>query len=254
LQDAPDFQRNSPPARAADTLVALPTYNEAGNIERLTRELVSLYPGIQLLIIDDDSPDGTGEIAERLAAEFANVTAVRRSGKLGLGSAHILGLERALERGCRLVATMDCDFTHRPADLGLLIQRLDAEQADMAIGSRYVDTRSMADWPLSRRVVTRLAHLFTERLLGIRGDATSGFRLYRTAALAKVPFREVPGDGYSFIFELLFHFQQRGLRTVEVPVLTPIRQAGESKISRFEVLRAVRTLLRLAPQRLRQPR
>jgi dolichol-phosphate mannosyltransferase len=234
-----------------DLLVVLPTYNEAANLEGLVRELAALYPGVRLLVIDDSSPDGTGAIADRLQAEVRGVEVVHRPGKLGLGGAHILGLERALELGCRFAVTMDCDHTHRPQDLKLLIEALEREQADLAIGSRYLDAASMHDWPLPRRVITRTAHLFTRHLLGIPGDATSGFRLYRSSALARVPFRQVPGSGYSFIFELLFVCLERGLRVVEVPVLTPIRQSGESKISRFEVVRALKTLARLAWRRLR---
>lgn len=230
--------------------MVLPTYDEAGNLERLLRELRSLYPHARLMVIDDASPDGTGAVAERVAAELPGIEVVHRGGKLGLGSAHILGLDRAVELGCRYVATMDCDFTHRPLDLRLLLARIEERHADLAVGSRYVDAASMADWPLSRRVITRTAHTLTRHLLGIPGDATSGFRLYRTAALQRVPYRNVRSDGYSFIFELLFACLREGLVVVEVPVLTPIRQAGESKISRLEILRAVETLLRLAARRL----
>lgn len=230
--------------------MVLPTYDEAGNLERLLREMRGLYPHARLMVIDDASPDGTGAVADRVAAELPGIEVVHRSGKLGLGSAHILGLDRAVELGCRYVATMDCDFTHRPEDLRLLLESLEQRQADLAVGSRYVDPASMADWPLQRRLITRTAHALTRYLLGIPGDATSGFRLYRTAALRRVPYRQVKSEGYSFIFELLFACLREGLAVVEVPVLTPIRQAGESKISRLEILRAVETLLRLWARRV----
>jgi dolichol-phosphate mannosyltransferase len=230
---------------ASTTLVVLPTYNEAANLARLVDELRRTDAALDLLIVDDESPDGTGRIADELAARLPRVEVVHRAGKLGLGSAHILGMRRADEGGYRILVTMDCDYTHLPRDVPRVVAALDERQADVAVGSRYVDPASMHDWPLPRRLITRAAHLCTRRLLGIPGDATSGFRAYRVAALRRVPYAQVRGDGYSFIFELLFVCLRAGLVVVEVPVRTPIRQAGESKISRLEIARAVATLLRL---------
>lgn len=227
------------------TLVVLPTYDEAGNLARLVHELREIDPALDILIVDDASPDGTGRIADALAAELPRIDVVHRAGKLGLGSAHVLGLRRADELGYRNVVTMDCDFTHLPGDVPRVVGALAERQADVAVGSRYVDPLSMQDWPLPRRLITRTAHACTRGLLGIPGDATSGFRAYRVDALRRIPYAGVRGDGYSFIFELLFVCLRAGLEVVEVPVRTPIRQAGESKISRLEIVRAVATLLRL---------
>jgi glycosyltransferase involved in cell wall biosynthesis len=235
---------------SADTLVVLPTYNEAGNLARLVEELRFVQPALDLLIVDDASPDGTGRIADSLARAHAQVEVVHRPGKLGLGSAHVRGMRRADERGYRSVLTMDCDFTHLPADVPRLLRALD-DGADVAVGSRYVDRSSMEDWPLHRRIVTRAAHACTRGLLGLPGDATSGFRAYRVEALRRVPYASVRGDGYSFIFELLFVCRRAGLRVEQVAVRTPIRQAGQSKISRVEIARAVATLLRLWRSRAR---
>lgn len=236
---------------APDTLVVLPTYDEAANLARLVDELRACDPRLDLLIVDDASPDGTGRIADELAARLPRIEVVHRAGKLGLGSAHILGMRRADTRGYRTVVTMDCDYTHLPRDVARLVAALDGERADLAVGSRYVDSGSMADWPLPRRIITRTAHFCTRRLLGIPGDATSGFRAYRVEALRRVPYADVRGDGYSFIFELLFVCLGAGLKVIEVPVRTPIRQAGESKISRLEIVRAVATLARLWRRRAR---
>lgn len=227
------------------TLVVLPTYNEAASLARLVEELRACDPALDLLIVDDASPDGTGGIADELCTRLPRIEVVHRPGKLGLGSAHILGMQRADFGGYDAVVTMDCDYTHLPRDVGRLLAALDEQDADVVVGSRYVDLASMADWPLARRMITRTAHFCTRRLLGIPGDATSGFRAYRVQALRRVPYAQVRGDGYSFIFELLFTCLRAGLRVVEVPVRTPIRQAGESKISRLEIARAVTTLVRL---------
>ncbi len=229
---------------SAETLVVLPTYNEAGNLERLVRELRATSATYDLLIVDDRSPDGTGRIADELAASLPGVEVVHRPGKLGLGSAHVLGMRRADEGDYRAVLTMDCDFTHLPADVPRLLAALQAG-ADVAVGSRYIDPLSMQDWPLHRRLVTLAAHACTRGLLGLPGDATSGFRAYRVDALRRVPYADVRGDGYSFIFELLHVCRRAGLRVEQVPVRTPIRQSGQSKISRVEIARAVATLLRL---------
>lgn len=236
--------------RRADTLVVLPTYDEAKNIARLIEELCALPLALDLLVVDDQSPDGTGRIAEALRAGLPQLTVAHRGGKLGLGSAHILGMRQADSAGYRHVLTMDCDFTHLPEDVPRLVAAL-GEGADVAVGSRYVDAASMQDWPLQRRLITRTAHLGTRFLLGLPGDATSGFRAYRVEALRRVAYADVRGDGYSFIFELLFACRRAGLRIVQVPVRTPIRQAGVSKISRLEILRAAATLLRLLRGRLR---
>jgi dolichol-phosphate mannosyltransferase len=232
------------------TLIVLPTYNEAANIARLVGDLRQVVPDADLLIVDDNSPDGTGGVADELAAAIPQLKVVHRAGKLGLGSAHILGLDHGVEAGYDVVVTMDCDYTHKPEDVPRLLAALHEEQADVAAGSRYGHPEGVRDWPLWRQAITRTAHFCTVHLLGIPHDATSAFRAYRTSALQLVPYRQIRGDGYSFIFEMIFNCIRVGLRIAQVPMEMPIRQAGQSKISRIEVLRAVVALSRLASARV----
>jgi glycosyltransferase involved in cell wall biosynthesis len=227
----------------------LPTYNEAGNIARLVADLRRVDPSLHLLIVDDNSPDGTGGIADDLVRATENVAVLHRPGKLGLGSAHVAGLDRAVDGGYQTVVTMDCDYTHLPADVPKLLEALESQQADVAAGSRYGHAAGVRDWPVWRQMITKTAHFCTVNLLGIPFDATSAFRAYRTSALKRVPYRTIRGDGYSFIFEMLFTCVQEGLRIAEVPMEMPIRQAGQSKISRIEIVRALVTLMRLSSAR-----
>lgn len=233
------------------TLIVLPTYNEAKNIAQLVGDLHRIDPDYHLLIIDDGSPDGTGPIADGLVrANPERVSVVHRAGKQGLGSAHILGLDRGLEGNFDVIVTMDCDYTHQPKDVPRLLRALDEQVGDLAAGSRYGDAEGLSDWPLWRQAISRTAHFCTEHLLGVPFDATSAFRAYRAGALQQVPYRSIRGDGYSFIFEMIYTCMREGLRIVSVPMKMPIRQAGESKISRIEVFRAIAALGRLSGARL----
>lgn len=232
------------------TLAVLPTYNEAGNILRLTRDLRSCVPAMDVFIVDDNSPDGTGALADEAARALERVAVLHRPAKLGLGSAHLTGMRRALEGGYDVVLTMDCDYTHPPQEVPRLLAALEERRADIAVGSRYIDSDAIDDWPLSRRIISRCAHLCTKHVLSLPGDATTAFRAYRVSALRRVPFEDVRGDGYSFIFELLHLCVRAGFKLVEVPVRAPVRQAGVSKISRIEIVRAVKTVVRLWAQRM----
>lgn len=231
-------------------LIALPTYNEARNLRALVERLRAEVPAAHLLVVDDASPDGTGAIADELAASIPELKVRHRSGKLGLGTAHVLAMDAAVEGGYRLLVTMDCDFTHKPEDVRRLIAVTDETGADLVIGSRYAHPNGIATWSIWRRAVTRTAHLLTRVLLGIPHDATNAFRVFQVEALRRVPYAAVHGDGYSFMFEMVFACMAAGLRVVEVPVELPIRQAGESKISRAEILKAIAALFRLSGARL----
>ena len=232
-------------------LVALPTYNEALNIGRLLEDLRRVVPEAQLLVIDDGSPDGTGRVATEAAERLGAVTVVQRGRKAGLGTAHVLAMERAIEEQFDVLVTMDCDYTHRPDDVPKLLAALEAG-AEFVVGSRYQHPHGIADWPIWRRALTHTAHALTRTLLGLPFDATNAFRVYRVNALERVPFRSIRGEGYSFMFEMVYACRAAGLRMAQVPVELPIRQAGESKISRVEVARAVRALGRLTVRRVRE--
>jgi dolichol-phosphate mannosyltransferase len=228
----------------------LPTYNEVSNLPRLVGDLRRLYPDAHLLIVDDNSPDGTGPAADELERTHpAHVRVIHRAGKLGLGSAHVLGMDHAVEHGYRTFVTMDCDYTHRPEDVGLLVKALNERQLDLVIGSRYEHPNGIADWTLLRRAITRTAHLLTRSLLGFRYDATNAFRAYRTAALQRVDYRGIRSDGYSFMFEMVHRCVGAGFGIGEIPVQLSLRQAGESKISRAEIGKAIVALGRLSAAR-----
>jgi dolichol-phosphate mannosyltransferase len=235
-------------------LLVVPTYNEALNVAALVAALHANVPGADVLIVDDGSPDGTGAIVDEIAARDPTVRCLHRAGKLGLGTAHVAGFDHAVREGYDVLVTMDCDFTHRPEDVPLLIRALAERGADVVMGSRYIHPRGIADWPAWRRAITRTAHLATKTLLGVDVDATNAFRAYRVPALAQLPYRQARGDGYSFMFEIAFLCVASGLSVIEVPVELPFRQAGESKISRAEVGKALYNLARLSVRRARMAR
>jgi dolichol-phosphate mannosyltransferase len=237
--------------RRNDTLIALPTYNEARNIGRLIDDLRRCYPAADMLVIDDGSPDGTGAVAEEAAARHEGVFVVQRGAKKGLGTAHVLAMRRAIDDGYRVLVTMDCDYTHRPEDVAAVVAAL-GDSYDFVVGTRHGHPEGIADWPMWRRAITRTAHLLTKSLLGLPYDATNAFRAYRTEALARVPFESIKGDGYSFMFEMVYDCRLAGLRMTQVPVRLPLRQAGKSKISRAEIAKAVAALGRLSVDRARR--
>ena len=235
-----------------EIVVIVPTYNERENIEPLVCQLLELPVGVRVIVVDDNSPDGTGELADGLAAESGGrVAVIHRPGKLGLGTAYIAGFRRAMEEGADYVITMDADFSHNPRYIPAMVEK--AEQGyDLVIGSRYVPgggTRNCT-WP--RILLSWGANGFARALLGLRArDATAGFRCYRREVLESVGLEEIRSSGYSFLIEMLYRVQRRGWRVGEVPILFDNRRLGKSKISRTEILRALQTVLRLAWARLR---
>ena len=231
-------------------LIVLPTYNEARNIVRLIGDLRRLQPQADILVIDDGSPDGTGQAVLDATKPGDPIELIQRGSKQGLGTAHVLGMDRAVAGGYETLVTMDCDYTHRPEDIARLLDVLHNSAVDIAVGSRYGHPEGIADWPVWRRAITQVAHQCTKHLLGIPMDATSAFRAFRVTALKRVRYGEVRGDGYSFMFEMLFAALAAGLNVTAVPCQMPIRQAGESKISRAEVVKAVGALARLSLLRL----
>jgi dolichol-phosphate mannosyltransferase len=225
--------------------VVLPTYNEAENIPKLVPELMALPLGLRVVIVDDGSPDGTGDLAEKLAQQYpGRVQVIHRSGKLGLGTAYLAGYRRAFDLHSDFILTMDADFSHRPSYIPEMVRA--SESADLVIGSRYVRGGGAVDSPFLRRLISRTANWLAHTLLGLKArDATAGFRLYRSEALRSVPLDRIFSSGYSFLVELLFHIEYRGWRVKEVPILFYDRILGQSKISKSEIFRAVSTIRRL---------
>jgi dolichol-phosphate mannosyltransferase len=226
--------------------VCLPTYNERENLERMVRSLEPL--GVAVLVIDDNSPDGTGEIADRLAAELPFVSVLHRERKEGLGPAYLAGFRRALSDGAELVLEMDCDFSHDPADVPRLLAACE-DGADLALGSRYVPGGGTENWGLVRRVISWGGSFYARVLLGLRiRDLTGGFKCYRRRVLETIDLDAIHSRGYAFQIEGTYRTIRKGFRVVEVPIRFVDRTHGHSKMSRAIVLEAIWKvpLLRLA--------
>ena len=220
-------------------VVCLPTFNERENLEPMVRALAEVLPeGGRVLVIDDNSPDGTGEIADRLAAELAWLDVLHRPEKQGLGRAYVDGFRHALADGADLVLEIDCDFSHNPKDVPRLIAAVEAG-ADLALGSRYVEGGGTENWGLVRRLISRGASIYTRVLLMPIHDATGGFKCFRRAVLEAIDLQSIDAAGYVFQIETTYRARRKGFRVVEVPILFVDRTAGESKMSRAIVLEAV---------------
>ena len=220
-------------------LVCLPTYNERENLEPMVRALAGvLGPDDGVLVVDDGSPDGTGQLAEQLTRELPFVDVLHRPAKAGLGPAYLAGFRRALKRGAELVLEMDCDFSHAPADVPRLIAA--AEQADLVLGSRYVDGGGVRNWGVVRRTISRGGSLYAQLLLGVDvRDLTGGFKCYRRAVLERIDLDAIGSLGYAFQIETTYRAARAGFRVVEIPITFTDRQTGGSKMSRAIVLEAV---------------
>ena len=231
--------------------ICLPTYDERENLEPMLRALQAvLGPDDRVLVIDDSSPDGTGELADRLAAELGFVDVLHRPRKEGLGPAYLAGFRRALSAGAELILEMDCDFSHDPADVPRLLDA--ANDADLVLGSRYVPGGGVENWGLVRRLISSGGSLYARLLLGVPvRDLTGGFKVFRREVLEAIPLDRVHARGYAFQIELTYRAIRRGYRVVEVPIRFVDREVGGSKMSRAIVLEAIWKvpLLRLAALR-----
>ena len=220
-------------------LICLPTYNEAENLEPMVGALRKLdLDDLHVLVIDDNSPDGTGRIADRLAASDDHVHVLHRGQKQGLGPAYLAGFRRALELGAERVFEMDCDFSHDPADVPRLAAA--AEKADLVLGSRYVRGGGIRNWGLVRRFISRGGSLYAQVLLqlGIR-DLTGGFKCYRREVLERIDLDAISSLGYAFQIETTYRALRAGFRVIEVPIVFSDREVGGSKMSKAIVLEAV---------------
>ena len=219
-------------------LVVLPTYNEAMNVEAMVRALRVQVPSAHVLVVDDASPDGTAEIAEKTGEDVGEVSILRRGAKTGLGGAYRAGFAWGLERGYDAFVEIDCDFSHDPAALPSLVAA--ASGADVVIGSRYVPGGRIPNWKLSRRLLSRGGNQYASILLGLRvADSTSGFRVYSKAALASIGFESVRADGYGFQIEMTYRARRAGASIVEVPISFSDRELGESKMNSAIVVEAL---------------
>lgn len=225
-------------------LVIIPTYNERPNLESLTRAILAVDPAIRVLVVDDNSPDGTGDLAERLAQETGRVEVLRRPGKMGLGSAYKAGFAFALAHGYTHMVEMDADGSHRPEDLGQLLAA--AGEADLVIGSRNVPGGRIEGWTLPRRLISKGGSLYARAMLGLRPrDCTSGFKCFRREVLEALDLDAVRSTGFGFQVEMNYLCQQAGFRVVEVPIVFPDRLAGRSKMSSRIFLEALVLVWRL---------
>jgi dolichol-phosphate mannosyltransferase len=220
--------------------VCLPTYDERANLERMLRSLAEvLRDGDRVLVIDDNSPDGTGQLAEELARELPFVSVLHRAQKEGLGPAYLAGFRRALEDGAELVLEMDCDFSHDPKDVPRLIAAAE-DGADVVLGSRYVAGGRVGNWGLARRAISRGGSLYTALFLrmGVK-DPTGGFKCFRRRVLETIDPETISAKGYAFQIETTYRAKRAGFKVVEIPITFDDRVSGTSKMSRRIVLEAV---------------
>ena len=235
-----------------DVWVVLPTYNEADNLGPISAAILDRLPGVTLLVVDDASPDGTGTLADRLAAEDPRIRVRHRAAKQGLGRAYLDGFGRALAGGAGIVVQMDADFSHDPAVLPGLVEPILGGRADLVIGSRYVAGGGVEDWGIIRRIVSRGGSLFARTVLGLGPhDLTGGFKAWRSATLASIPFEGVHAGGYVFQIEMTYRASRLGARVIEVPIVFRDRRAGRSKMSRRIIVEALLVVLTLRWEELR---
>lgn len=231
------------------TAVIIPTYNESDNIETLVREILALGVINEIIIVDDNSPDGTGEIADELAKVYPGIKVLHRPAKLGLGTAYITGFKEALATGADCILTMDADFSHHPRYVPALLRK--SQDAQLVIGSRYVDGGGTRNWGLQRQILSRGANTFARLMLGLKAhDCTGGFRCYQRGVLESIELDKIFSNGYAFLIEMLYKCQRKGWEIGEVPIIFEDRRRGASKISRHEIFRALYTVLSLAWRRI----
>ncbi len=236
----------------AGTWVILPTYNEADNLASIAAAILAALPAATLLVVDDGSPDGTGALADGLAATDIRVRVRHRPAKQGLGRAYLDGFAIALAAGATTVVQMDADWSHDPAVLPTLIGPIGDGSADLVIGSRYTPGGGVVDWGIGRRVISRGGSLFARVVLGLGpNDLTGGFKAWRASSLAAIPFAGVHAGGYVFQIEMTFRASRRSARIREIPITFRDRRVGQSKMSRRIVAEALVVVVQLRVEELR---
>jgi len=237
--------------RYQGTWVVLPTYDEAQNLPGIAKAILAALPGARLLVVDDGSPDGTGELADRMSAEDDRIRVLHRAAKEGLGKAYIAGFGAALEGGAERVVQMDADWSHSPDYLPALMVAIDAG-ADLVIGSRYARGGGVRDWGLMRRIVSRGGSIFARLVLRLKpNDLTGGFKAWRRAALEAIDWGRVHSGGYVFQIETTYLASRAGARVAEVPIVFRDREVGMSKMSKGIIVEALQVVLQLRWEELR---
>jgi dolichol-phosphate mannosyltransferase len=232
--------------------VILPTYNEAENLPGIAAAILAALPSSTLLVVDDDSPDGTGALADGLAAGNPRIRVHHRPAKQGLGRAYLDGFRVALDGGATTVIQMDADWSHDPATLPTLVRPVAAGEADLVIGSRYTKGGGTVDWGLVRKFVSRGGSLFARTILRLSPhDLTGGFKAWRSATLAAIPFEGIHAGGYVFQIETTFRASRAGARIREIPITFRDRRVGQSKMSRRIIAEALLVVLKLRWDELR---
>ena len=229
--------------------VVIPTYNEKDNVAALAASVLAQHADIQILFVDDNSPDGTGEIIDDLVSDNSRIHVLHRAGKLGLGSAYREGFKAALAMGADYLLEMDADFSHDPAALPLFLSAI--KESDLVIGSRYLNGVSVVNWPIRRLILSYFASVYTRWVTGLQlRDCTSGFKCFRRSALESIDLATVKSDGYSFQIEMNYRCMENGLKITEIPIVFIDRHAGSSKMSRRIVREAVFMVWKLRLQSL----
>jgi dolichol-phosphate mannosyltransferase len=220
------------------SLVVIPTYNERDNIEKLVGEILSQSEEVEILIVDDNSPDGTGKIVDELVRKNSRIHVIHRAGKLGLGSAYREGFKYALEAGADYVFEMDADFSHDPAMIPRFLDKI--REFDVVIGSRYLNGVSVVNWPIRRLILSYCANVYARMITGLNiSDCTGGFKCFRRKVLESIDLDRIKSDGYSFQIEMNYRCVERGFRVGELPIIFIDRHAGMSKMSKRIVREAV---------------
>jgi dolichol-phosphate mannosyltransferase len=226
------------------TLIIIPTYNESENIERIVPLILEKDSSINVLIVDDNSPDGTGRIADRMANQDERISVIHRQSKSGLGTAYITGFKFALENGYDLVFEMDCDFSHDPKYIVEFLRAV--KDADLVLGSRYISGVNVINWPMSRLLLSYYANVYSRLVTGLPvKDATGGFKCFRREVLEAIDLDRVKSNGYSFQIEMSFRAWKKGFKIKEIPIVFEDRKVGQSKMSKRIVREAVWMVWRL---------
>lgn len=229
--------------------LVIPTYNEVRNIGRLLAELFSLYGDLTIIVVDDNSPDGTGDILEKLKKKYKRLQVIHRKGKLGLGTAYAEGFKKALAQKARVIGAMDADFSHQPKELGRLWQ--ESKGAELVIGSRYTPGGAIQNWEWHRLFLSKVANWFVRLYLGLPvSDATSGYRVYQSRFLKTLDLNSILATGYAFQVQMTNFAKKAGFRIKEVPITFWGRELGETKVSWREILKSIYHVLQMPFQKI----